>query len=160
MFLKLLHPSLQRSPWLQPSRGCQLLRLLAWKVAGESETWRGKDHCQVKLLEEDATWAAPWQHWAWGPAFPWGGKVIQNRTATCSFQTGQAKYFLNSRKAHQSHCRHFGCPKYSKGLARAGWPQQEHWCIWVFGIWSLPLQTKPWWGGTRCEVPPHHRDKA
>ncbi len=92
------------------------------------------------------------------PCIPWGGVAAQNRTATCSFQTAQAKCFSTDRKAHQSRCTHPMCQECPERHAWAGWP--EHWHIWVFGIWSLPLQTEPRWGGTRCEVPPHRRDKV
>ncbi len=84
--------------------------------------------------------------------------VIQSRTAICSFQTVQAKCFSNMQMAQQSHCRHLRYPKYPGGHAWAG--LRERWRIWAFTIWSLPLQTGPRWGGTRCEVPPHCRDKA
>ncbi len=108
-----------------------------------------------ETLEGDAVWASPWERWA---AFPQGGKAVWNRTAIWSSQMGQAKCVSNNQRVHQSRCRHLVCLKCPGGLAWAGW--QEHWHIWVFGIWSLMLQTEPRWGGNRCEVPPHRGDKA
>ncbi len=72
------------------------------------------------------------------PAFPWEGEAIQSKTATCSFQTVQAKCFSKSQTAHPSSCRHQEYPKCPGGLAWAGW--QGRWHIWVFVIWFLLLQ--------------------
>ncbi len=61
------------------------------------------------------------------PAFPWEGEGIQNKTAICSYQTVQAKYFSKSRTAHVSRCRHQWYQECPEGLAWAGW--QVHWHI-------------------------------
>jgi hypothetical protein len=60
-------------------------------------------------------------------SFPWEGEAIQNKIATCSFQTAQAKYFSESQTARLSHYRHQEYPKFPEGLAWAGW--QGYWHI-------------------------------
>ncbi len=52
----------------------------------------------MRHLGEGFVWAFPWERWAWGPAFPWEGKVIRNKTATCSYQTVQAKFFQEIKR--------------------------------------------------------------
>ncbi len=148
----------QPLPWLRPFHGCQLLLFLSKMVEGGSKTLQEKDCCQVILPEGNIAWAFPWEHLAWGPAFPWEGETIQSKIATCSFQTVQAKYFSKNRTAHPSRCRHQEYQKCSEGLAWAGWQGRRH--IWVFVVLFLQLQTGPRWGGTKCAVPPHRRDKA
>jgi hypothetical protein len=61
------------------------------------------------------------------PCISTGRRSNSKETATCSFQTGQAKLFSNSRRAHQSRCRHLVCLKCPGGLAWAGW--LVHWHI-------------------------------
>ncbi len=51
------------------------------------------------------------------PCISTGRRAIQSRTATCSIQTVQAKYFLKSRTARQSRYRHQEYPKCPEGLA-------------------------------------------
>jgi hypothetical protein len=64
------------------------------------------------------------------PCISMGRRSNSNRTAICSFQTGQVKYFSKSQKAQQSCCRHLGCLKCPEGPAWAG--LQEHWRIFEF----------------------------
>ncbi len=61
------------------------------------------------------------------PCISMGGEVIQSKTAICSYQTVQAKYFSKSRTAHLSCCRHQWYQECPGGLAWAGW--QVHWHI-------------------------------
>ncbi len=117
----------QPSPWLRLSYGHQLLLSLSWMVEDESKTLPRKGHCQVRLPGGGVVWAFPWEHWAWGSAFPWKGKAIKSKTAICSFQTVQANCFSKNQTAHLSHCRRQWCQECPVGLAWAGW--QGHWHI-------------------------------
>ncbi len=90
--------------------------------------------------------------WAWGPAFPRGDEVTQNKTATYLFQTAPAKLLSEDQNADRSHYRHPLCPKCLKWLAWAGWP--KYWHIWVFVSWYLLQRTE------LRPVPPYRSDRA
>ncbi len=93
----------------------------------------------MRHLGEGFVWAFPWEHWAWGPAFPWEGEVIWNKTATCSYQTVQAKCFSRNQMAHLSRCRRQWYQECPEGLAWAGW--QAHWRIFKL-LWFDPCRCK------------------